>query len=561
MISSENKSEFNNDIIIKFEKYMEIMKYTDIGTFEWNRKEGIIFSKDIEERFNIKNSFLEQFDVNEFVFKEDIENFDNFIKKIKVGNIFSQITCRFKDCKDNYIWCKVSIICDFGKGNNIERFFGIIQIIDKEIKLFNELKRKIEIDDVTGIRNFEKFSIDTKKAFEQNLNDKFAIIVIDIKNFKIINDIYGIQSGNDVLRQISIILQKTLSENMIFGRRYSDNFVVTVMYENESEIQQIISNMNKEINSSNFITKIEPTFGVYIVDDKSSDIEIMCDRANIAKKNYNFDYKKTYVVYDRDFRKQLLEENNIEKEMYDALDNKKFFMYLQPKYDIFNKNIVGAEALVRWKRNNNDFLLPDKFLPLFEKNGFIIKLDEYIWEEACRIIRKWIDFGYKPVPISVNVSRRQIFNPKFMDMILWLTEKYNISHNLIGLELPESVFINNSDEIYEVLKKAKEYGFTLEMDDFGEGYSSLKMLKNVNVDVIKIDKDFLDETVNKKGRIVVKHTITMAKELNLKVIAEGVESGEQIDFLKDAGCEFAQGFYFSQPLSIDEFEYKTFYKK
>lgn len=559
MIIVDDKLKVNNDILNNFEKYMEIMKYTDIGTFEWSKNFGITFSENLEQKFGIKGCSFKMFDIHKFIFREDAVQFVKFIRKIKNGRTIAQVTCRIKEIGEEFIWCKISAVSEFGRGKNIERLFGIIQIIDNEIKMFNKLKHKTEFDEITNIRNFEKFNIDTTEKFKNNPKGKFAIIVMDIDKFKIINDVYGVETGKTVLRQVAIILQRILSDNFVFGRRYTDNFCIAMEYSNEEEINDIIDKIIKEISLSKFIINISPVFGVYIVDDKNSNIEVMCDRANIAKKNYNSADKKTYMFYDTDFRKEILAQTALETEMYNALDNKKFYMYLQPKYDLKNKNIVGAEALVRWNRDKNSFLLPDKFLPLFEKNGFIIKLDEYIWEEACRILRKWIDLEFKPVPISVNVSRRQIFNPNFLDMLLWLTQKYDIPHNLIGLELPEGVFIDNNDTVCGILEKVKKYGFILEMDDFGEGYSSLKMLQNVNVDVIKIDKGFLDKAVTKKGKIVLKHTIIMAKELNLRVIAEGVENKEQIDFLMEYGCDTAQGFYFSKPLSVDEFEYKTFY--
>ncbi len=554
-----NKSEKipKDDIFNRLEKYMEVMRLADIGFFEWNEHDGIIFSENINEKFNFQNYSVDNF--NNFIFDDDIKKYIKFINGIKSGKVFSQVQCRIKNCDNIYLWCKVSLKCDFDNENNLKGFYGIIQVIDKEVRFLNDLKIKIEFDEEAYIRNFRNFVIKTEELIKQKLNSKFSIFVMSIDKFKIINDVYGIDAGKNILRQVSIILQRILPSDIIFCVRYANNFCLCMEYFDESDIDNIILKIVKEISLSKFIVEISPIFGVYIINDRDLPIEIMCDRANMAKKNYNLSGNKNYIFFDCDFRKKVLEEASIEAEMHKALDNRKFFIHLQPKYNLKNRNIVGAEALVRWNRNRNDFLLPNKFLHIFEKNGFIIKLDEYIWEEACRILRKWIDLGFNPVPVSVNISRRQIFNPNFLDMILWLTDKYNIPQNLIGLELPESVFIDNSDIVYKILEKIKRYGFILEMDDFGEGYSSLKMLQNINVDIIKIDKGFLDETINKKGRIVVKHAIIMAKELNLKVIAEGVENKEQVDFLGESGCEIAQGFYFSKPLSLDEFEYKAFY--
>ena len=235
-----------------------------------------------------------------------------------------------------------------------------------------------------------------------------------------------------------------------------------------------------------------------------------------------------------------------------ALEHGEFVMYLQPKYSISTAGVVGAEALVRWIHPEKGMLPPAEFISVFEKNGFIIKLDEYIWEQACKAIRGWIDSGVQPVPISVNISRVHLTDEKFIDVLDRLIEKYDIPKNMIETEITETVE-NAGDS--EVIKRLKERGYMLLMDDFGSGYSSLNMLKSTPFDVIKIDRDFFSEfMLSDRGKKIISHTISMSKDIGLDMVAEGVETKEQAEFLKNCGCDVAQGFYYSKPVPINDFE-------
>ena len=217
--------------------------------------------------------------------------------------------------------------------------------------------------------------------------------------------------------------------------------------------------------------------------------------------------------------------------------------------------LVGAEALCRWVHPRKGIIPPMDFIPLFERNGFIMKLDEYMWEQACKTLRGWIDAGKTPIPISVNISRYHIKHNDLVAAFSRLIKKYDISSSMLTLELTESLFLDNPEALNRVMKGLQNMGFKLEVDDFGAGFSSLNMIRNISVDTIKIDKDFLDnEIATEKGKIVVHHTIDMAKDLNLQVIAEGVETKEHVDFLKSSRCDVAQGYYFAKPMPLEEFD-------
>ncbi len=239
-----------------------------------------------------------------------------------------------------------------------------------------------------------------------------------------------------------------------------------------------------------------------------------------------------------------------------ALEAGEFTVYLQPKYSIATEEIVGAEALVRWIHPEKDIISPGDFVPIFEQNGFIIKPDEFVWERVCSLLRKWIDFGLSPIPVSVNVSRIHLKNNRFIATFDRLIEKYGLDKRLLEIEITETIDNINAENM---IKSLKERGYMLLMDDFGSGYSTLNMLKSTPFDIIKIDKEFLNEfMLSDRGKKIISHTISMSKDIGLGLVAEGVETKEQADFLCSCSCNVAQGFYYSRPIDIDAFEKMVF---
>ncbi len=298
-----------------------------------------------------------------------------------------------------------------------------------------------------------------------------------------------------------------------------------------------------------------PSFGICEVDNIETPINVLCDWANLAMKTIKGNYLNTYAFYDGKLRERILEEKKIENQMHDALLQGQFTLYLQPKVHIPTSRIIGSEGLVRWIHPVEGIMPPDRFIPLFEKNGFIIRLDEYIWEQACITLRRWIDHGLTPTPISVNMSRMHIHDPRLREKLVDLVKRYGLPPHLLELELTESAFLENESGLFESMKDLQRYGFQFSMDDFGSGYSSLNMLKSMPVDFIKIDRGFLNEVVaTDRGKTVIRFSISLAKEMNIRVIAEGVENEEQAAFLLEAGCSYAQGYFYSRPLPVQAFE-------
>ena len=301
-------------------------------------------------------------------------------------------------------------------------------------------------------------------------------------------------------------------------------------------------------------TSVSLVFGIYKITDKSVPVRLMCDRARAVKKQIKGSMLSNYAVYDDEIRLKLREQQEIENEMQLALKKHEFVMYLQPQINIQDGTLYGAEALVRWAHPAKGVMVPGRFIPLFENNGFITKLDRYMWEEACAYIRKLNKKGYQ-IPISVNVSRLNIGEVDIPATLDSLVKKYKIDKRLLEVEITENLFMDDAQGLFGEMEELRDRGYKVLMDDFGSGYSSLNMLRKAPVDVIKIDRFFLDEIMaTDRGKIIVEASVRMAKQLGLMVIAEGVETKEQLDFLKDIHCDIAQGFYYSKPITTEEFE-------
>lgn len=425
-------------------------------------------------------------------------------------------------------------------------------MMEQAVKLMNHTTD--EVDKLTGLPNRIQF-YDQTQAVIQDLYKNFAIVLLDIERFKNINDIYGIAKGDEVLRYIARVLQDVYGDQNNYARLHSDMFVFYINYEKKGEIIKEIEKIRKKISNNPFGFDLVTKFGIYLVDDRGIPVNLMCDRAMMAERTVKGNIMKFCAFYDEHYREEMLRAGEIEQDMERALVEHQYQMYLQPKYRLSDNSLCGAEVLCRWKHPRKGLIPPNDFIPLFEKNGFILKLDEYMWEEACKNIRRWLDEGHEVVPISVNISRYHIQHNNLEDAMRHLLTKYNLTPDHLNLEITESLFLDNPEELNRVLVRLQNMGFKLEVDDFGSGFSSLNLIRNISVDTIKIDKEFLDsEIASEKGKIVVNHTIGMAKDLNLQVIAEGVETKAHVDFLKESHCDIAQGYFFAKPMPVEEFE-------
>ena len=415
-----------------------------------------------------------------------------------------------------------------------------------------------ETDRLTGIPNRIRF-YDFTQAAIQDLRQTYAIVVFDVERLKGINDIYGITQGDEALKHVANVLKELYGEQKNYARLHSDVFAFYMTYRNKGDIIKEIEKIRKRIHANSFPFDIVTKFGIYLVLDRSVPVNLMCDRAMMAERTVKGNIMRFCAFYDEHFRDEMLRAGQIEKDMERALKEKEYVMYLQPKYRLSDNSMCGAEVLCRWEHPDKGLIPPNDFIPLFEKNGFILKLDEYMWEEACKTIRKWIDEKKEPIPISVNISRYHLQHNDLERVLMHLIDKYQLTPEMLNLEITESLFLDNPEEMNRALERLQNLGFKLEVDDFGSGFSSLNLIRNISVDTIKIDKEFLDsEIATEKGKIVVNHTIDMAKDLHLQVIAEGVETKEHVDFLKESHCDVAQGFFFAKPMPLPEFEKMAF---
>ena len=409
-------------------------------------------------------------------------------------------------------------------------------------------------DELTGIYNKQAFYAKTKEMLLDNPDKNFDLLRINIERFKVLNDLFGESTGDKLLRYIGKFLKEINLPLCVSGRLYADNFVVC--YEaGKGDSRRMINTLQMVADSFAINNRTILSFGLYRIDDKTLPVSVMCDRANMALWKAKGNFKNPYCEYDEKMRQQVLKEQKIINAMERAIQNKEFTLYLQPKYDIEKGTIIGAEALVRWISLENGFISPGDFIPVFENNGFVYEVDKFIWEESCRYLRKWLDEGREVHPISVNVSRIDLYTPKLVQHLVNLREKYQLPSQYLELEITESAYTEDPEQIITITRQLREAGFVILMDDFGTGYSSLHMLKDIQIDVLKLDMGFLKSSdYSAKGGNILTAILKMAESLKMQTIAEGVETKEQVEFLKSIGCRYVQGFYYSKPLPVGEFE-------
>lgn len=400
-------------------------------------------------------------------------------------------------------------------------------------------------------------NISRKKRFKRNINNlilsssrDIAFIQFDIRKFKIINDVYGEKFGDRVLDFIINQLKELCHEDQFFINLRSDVFMVVTEYDKDEDIVDFIHLLDSRINCFQDV-KLQLSYGIYTVEDKSMELRQMEDRAAIARKAAKNNVLSNILFYKEQFKESLYNRKFIEENMQAAITERHFTMYLQPKYSIAQNRIIGAEALVRWIHPKRGMIYPNQFIPIIEENGFIKKVDYYIWEEACRFIKKCEEEGIVSCPISVNMSRVHLRDDECIKVLTDMIENYQIPKSLLELEITET-----ADDQQVCLKalQLKEEGFTLLMDDFGSGYSSLNILLETPFDVIKLDKKFMENmVVSGKGRLILEQVVSMAGKLNLELLAEGVETKDQIDLLQSIGCDQVQGFFYAKPMPAEEF--------
>ncbi|MEF9894092.1 MAG: EAL domain-containing protein [Anaerorhabdus sp.] len=411
------------------------------------------------------------------------------------------------------------------------------------------------VDKLTNLWNINGFLYHGKSLLSKNSKDNYVVAAIDLSNFSSINEEYGRDVGDKVLEGLGGILNRFNNDQTIVAHNDADHYLMLINYKDQDDINTTLMAIIKMISAytiENLILQFHAFIGVGFVQQQNDALLHAIDHAGIARNNCSID--RPIVYMDKELQSRIAREKEIRDHVESGLSNGEFQVYYQPKVDMSTKRIIGAEGLIRWNHSKLGFLNPAEFLPIIEQSGLITEIDFFVLEQACKLIRKWIDAGQEPIIISVNQSRTHFLKSNYIERLQNMIIKYNIPTNFIELEITETLFgqetISN-----EIIRKIKNIGLLISIDDFGSGYSSLHLLHQISVDILKIDKGLLDESdKEEKVRNIIHRVVQIATDLNVEVICEGVETREQMEFLLGIDCKYAQGFLFSKPLPQAEFE-------
>ena len=419
-------------------------------------------------------------------------------------------------------------------------------------------------DSLTGLDRYEVFLKKLQKAVDNMGNRRIVVIYTDIKQFKYINDTYGYQVGDALLKDFMKEMIASDKQVICCSRVYSDNFVSAGYVEEgvtNEELRDYIHRVNLEreiqFREKYLNSRLKFCTGISIIDkdERSQDAETAVSNANLARKVAKELEEDCCVLFDHSMMEGIKREVEITSQVPKAIANHEFKVYYQPKIETESLKLIGAEALVRWQKPDGSFIYPDQFIPLIERSGQVVDVDYYVYREVFKFLADRIAAGKKVVPVSLNVSRVHLNKMSILDYVRELFDEYKVPSELIEFELTESIYLDNTQLALDLVKGLHNFGTKVSMDDFGSGYSSLNLLSRLPIDIIKLDKVFLKEdTLQESDKIIISCVIDMAKKLRIVSLCEGVETMEQSDYLKDIGCQIQQGYYFSRPVPQEQFE-------
>ncbi len=489
--------------------------------------------------------------------KEEVSGFDIIFLCDKEENGFLAIDYRFSLCTEDYLAAVIvlGIVC----------FLIIIMLflhIASTIRQVRDKKRAYDAlftDIITGGKNSAAFYKRADELIKKNRGKrKYALIQIRLEKYKGFISCYGSAWTEKLADSLHDKIRRSVEKKETFARIENADFGLLLKYETEEELETRVRKLIDKLSSLNG-QKLYFNAGICICTSRRANSKDLYNNASIARSTVK-DENSCEIKWFTDALSEAQKwERKVEDEMEKALKEGQFEMYLQPKYTTKAEVVGGAEALVRWNHPTDGLIPPGKFIPIFEKDGFILQLDDFMIGELARQQAKWISEGKAVFPISVNVSRAHFMMENLADHIKDIVDQYNVPHKYIELELTESAFFDDKKTLIDIVAKMREYGFPVSMDDFGAGYSSLNSLKEIPLDVVKLDADFFrGEGNDERGKIIVSETIELAKHLGMHIVAEGIETREQVDFLADRKCDLIQGYYFAKPMRVSDFEQKAF---
>ncbi len=428
------------------------------------------------------------------------------------------------------------------------------------VRAVRERRREKDIlytSTVTGGRNIQYFKDQAGELLMESQHNQlnYAILSIRLEKYNNFCSCYGNKEGEEVLEDLFEEIQKHLKNKEVAAHSSKADFVLLLKYGKQENLIHRIERIIDTLKKVRPGQKLNFGVGIYWVPKEYEDIGTMCNYVEVVQEAIPEDIEDHIKFFDESMLANQQWVRKLEEDMEQALDNREFKVYLQPKYSTKDEKLSGAEALVRWIHPTEGFIFPNKFIPIFEQNGSILQLDDYMISECAKLQAQWLYEGKKIVPISVNVSRAHFTKEDLAEHICQLVDQYNVPHNMIELELTESAFFDDKEILINTVKKLRNYGFEVSMDDFGAGYSSLNSLKELPLDVLKLDAEFFrGEEDKERGNLIVGETISLAQKLDMRIVAEGIETREQVDFLAEKNCDLIQGYFFAKPMSVEEFE-------
>ena len=410
--------------------------------------------------------------------------------------------------------------------------------------------------ELTHLHNMKSFFYLCGEMIKAEPDQKYSVVIMDIVQFKAVNEFCGRAEGDRLLKFIAECFQwyEDHRKDTYACHVRADIFCLCTQYEDVRELENIVSEIKAKIDEFPFTYKVQPSFGIGISPEREPAVSYLKDCATMAMNSVKGKVYQTYAIFGEKMRRQLMRERQVENDIVGALENGELVLYIQPKVNMSTGRIIGGEALVRWLHPEKGLVPPGEFIPVLEKNGFIINVDEYIWEKVFAYLGKLKEEGRELVPISINVSRLHAYDTQLAENLIRLREKYDIPAEYVPLELTESAFLEDEKGMYQRMENLRSQGFLVSMDDFGTGYSTMNMLKNQTLDEIKIDREFIRDLEKDKSQIIIRNTIAMLQQLGAHIVIEGVETEEQKEFLLGCNCTDVQGFLFYRPMPVEEFD-------
>lgn len=431
--------------------------------------------------------------------------------------------------------------------------FFVMHDITREKELQEKYRYLATHDSLTGLYNRTYFFEKAEEFMKRNPDEQYLIICSDIRQFNTVNDIFGTETGDQILKSIAEQFMQKDKNDRVYGRIAGDSFAMCITKEKFKDLEAYLEN-GTTMYVKNIKYPIMNHMGIYEVEDLSLSVAAMCDRALLAIDSIKNDMQKGIAYYDDKLREKRLQEKAIIRDLFPAFEKEEFTVYLQPQVSHSMRAIVGAEILVRWIHPEQGVIPPDRFIPLIESNGLVSRLDQYIWRKACEVLKHYEKKG-KKISLSVNISAKDFYYLDLYKEFMGLVEEFDIEPSRLKLEITESAVMLDVPKQVALIHKLQAEGFMIEMDDFGSGYSSLNTLKDIPVDILKLDMKFIGQAQDpQRSANILQMVVGMANKLHMPVIAEGVETKDQADFLGSIGCDIVQGYFYARPMPLEEFD-------